>query len=474
MAKIVNPLLFSKKFKIDQALFDKEGLIDPILNADTKLFIDPLLLEASKNKIISQKAFGALKGRFKEIIGLVEISETKKDVAWRNAFKKLDLSETTETCLGYGSASISGSSRPDTLKQTILTTAKEIITLGEKNPQIISLMGLLEEGVGPDTISDMTTNFIKPVLAEITEDFCKRHNIPVKQFPKYENRFLPENPCRQGYPVLFVPKDILRHLPIANDWTEVSKVVLEVDDIRNAVNQLLGDITQATVTERKDAIRKVALQSLHNFREILEAILNSGAHYDANEDIFGYYAFRKIFALDTAAFKWKKVPAYNTDKVGLIAIVKEIIEHFKKLMEDNNLWELIWSGNKPRRERAAQLLFFAVADVFCKTNNIDVSPEMNAGGGPVDFKFSKGYKNKVLVEIKLSTGKVVHGYTKQLEIYKKASNTDSAVFLIMDVGGMKNKLGRIQALQQVKIKAGEAASEIVLIDAKKKKSASKV
>ena len=473
MAKILNPVLFSKHFEIDPVLLDTQGFIDPILNADTKLFIDPLLLEASSNPVVNKKAFNILKGRFQEVISLVDASKTTADVAWRSAAKRLDLSETSETCLGYGSASISGSSRPDSLKQKILTTAKEIITLGEHNPQIISLMGLLEEGVGPDTISDMTTNFIQPVLAEITEAFCQKNKIKTKQFSRYENRSLPENPYRPGSPVLLVPKDVVRHLPIANDWDEVSKVVFEIEDIRTAVNRLLGDITRATVTEKKDAIRQVALQSLHNFQEIFEAILNSGSHYDPNDDIFGYYAFRKVFAMDLSFFKGKIGQQKKADKDELLRIVKEIILHFQRMVEDNNLWELLWSKNKPRRERAAQLLFFAVAESFCKANDIDVSPEMNAGGGPVDFKFSKGYKNKVLVEIKLSTGTVVHGYEKQLEIYKKASDTDAGIFMVVDVGGIKGKLQRIKNLRELKIKAGESTSEIFLVDAKKKKSASK-
>ena len=197
-SKIVHPVLFSQYFKIKPASLDQAGLIDPILNADTKLFIDPLLLEASSNPIIAKKAFNLLKTKFSEIITLLDASRAKDDIAWRSAFKKLDLSEAPQTCLGYGSASISGSGRPDSLKQTILLTAKEIITLGEDNPQIISLMGLLEEGVGPDTISDMTTNFTIPILAEITETFCKKHKITTKKFKKYNDRFLPENPFRLG------------------------------------------------------------------------------------------------------------------------------------------------------------------------------------------------------------------------------------------------------------------------------------
>ena len=65
------------------------------------------------------------------------------------------------------------------------------------------------------------------------------------------------------------------------------------------------------------------------------------------------------------------------------------------------------------------------------------------GGGPIDFKFSSGYHARVLVEMKRSGGTVVHGYEKQLEFYKDASQTDFALFVIMDYGDLGNKLGPV-------------------------------
>jgi hypothetical protein len=40
MAKLINPKLFSQQFGINPTELDKEGLLDPVLNADTKLFVD--------------------------------------------------------------------------------------------------------------------------------------------------------------------------------------------------------------------------------------------------------------------------------------------------------------------------------------------------------------------------------------------------------------------------------------------------
>ncbi len=118
------------------------------------------------------------------------------------------------------------------------------------------------------------------------------------------------------------------------------------------------------------------------------------------------------------------------------------------------------------------MIFFAVADTFCKANDIDIAPETNPGGGPVDFRFSKGYTNRVLVEIKLSKGKVVQGYKTQIGIYQGASDTDRAIFLLINVGKMGQKLAEIEKHRDAQVQAGLVASEIMLVDGRRRRSAS--
>lgn len=95
------------------------------------------------------------------------------------------------------------------------------------------------------------------------------------------------------------------------------------------------------------------------------------------------------------------------------------------------------------------------------------------GGGPVDFKFSHRYNSRVLVEMKRSGGTVEHGYTKQLEAYRNAAQTDFAIFVVIDYGDAGQKIKRINKLRDLQLTLGKRASEIVIIDARKKLSASK-
>lgn len=471
---LVHPVLFSKHFKIAPQKLDAAKLLDTILNSDTKLFIDPLLIYKSQNPLIKRDGRKAIERAFNDVIGLVDISDAEGDAAWKGAFKALNLDERPETSLGYGGAGNSGSSPPAKTRNGILRTAKQIITLGEKNPDMIPLMGLFEEGVGPDILSDMTTNFLLPVLCEITEEFCSANGIPCHQFgAKYSNRNLPENPYRPTEPVILVPRDLLRDLPLAADWSDVSRVVLQVQEVRDAVNQMFGNFAQATISDKKRAIREISLKSVRILRLIISAVAGASESYDEKADLDGFYQFRKILYQDPQVFAGMvKAPA-TMDAAALRTTVLSIINQFKNLVEDNNMWELLWNGDSPRHERASQLLFFAVANVMCAVNNVDISPETNSGGGPVDFKFSTGFHGRLVVEMKLSKGTVESGYKTQLEIYKKAAATSAGIFVVMDIGGMGMKLKKIQRMRDAAIAAGEQADDIVVIDARRKASASK-
>jgi hypothetical protein len=49
-ARWLVPILFSTHFGLDSSLLDAAGLIDPFIDVDIPLFIDPVLLEKSSNK----------------------------------------------------------------------------------------------------------------------------------------------------------------------------------------------------------------------------------------------------------------------------------------------------------------------------------------------------------------------------------------------------------------------------------------
>lgn len=476
MKAFSDPTLFSKHFNIDPEELSKAGLIDPFLDVDTQLFIDPILLEKCANTLISGEAHTALRNHFGNVFRLLAISAKEGDAPWKGAQRLLDLTEAPFNGLGYGKGDRDGTSRPDELRDTILRTSKEVVQLGEADPEMISLMGFFEENVGPDTISDLTSRIIFPQLAQITKDFCLSNGIAVKKSNASPNFELPHFKGQSGRmrALVLVPRDILRDLPMARDWSEVFDAAQENQAVRDRVNEFLAGIAKPTVAERKSALRRAAMQSDEAMNEFVRAMKEAAKYYDPAEDVLGYYKLREILNSDLKAFL--SLARFDGSKGPLEVkrIVMETIEMFKHHVEKGNLWEELWVDGKPKKERAAQLIYYAIADCYCRANNIDISPEAHMGGGPIDFKFSVGYNARVLVEMKRSGGQVVHGYEKQLEIYKEAARTNYGIFVVIDYGdGLMPKLNAIRRIQKGRQDTGEEASEIIVIDARPKASASK-
>lgn len=135
MAKIFNPTLFSTHFGIDNSLLEQAGFIDPFIDLDTQLFIDPVLLEKSSNSIIATEAIQRFRNHFQNFVRLLNISRAQGDAAWRGASRLLDLSEPPQNGLGYGGSGRSGSSRPDEIREMILKTSKESLPWALMTPK---------------------------------------------------------------------------------------------------------------------------------------------------------------------------------------------------------------------------------------------------------------------------------------------------------------------------------------------------
>lgn len=239
------------------------------------------------------------------------------------------------------------------------------------------------------------------------------------------------------------------------------------------MNAFLGGLAKPTVADRKAALRRAVMDSAELFDLFLQSIKDFAAHYDVNKDALGYYRLKALLGNEKSQFKIEKKYDLSGGISIIVAMVHDTLAMFKHHVEKGNLWEELWVDGVPKRERAAQLIYFALADCFCIANDLDISPEANMGGGPIDFKFSKGYSARVLVEMKKSGGSVRHGYEKQLEFYKEAARTFHGIFVIIDFGDLGQKLAQIQAIRAERINAGEPASDIVIIDATPKASASK-
>jgi hypothetical protein len=484
MARISNPITFSRHFDFDANKLDSAGATDPTLTFDTRLFIDPLLLAGCRQVEISKDAAANFRLHFERIAKLLSRSTHENDRLWSAAADLFDFRETAPakgTGLGYGANSVSGRGFGPELTARLMKTAKEIIDLGITDPDLFLLLGLLEDGVGPDLIGDMTTRIILPDLvrfnARVLEDFLPTILRDYEyEMPNGSVVRLPTNPYSpMPLPVVLVPTDILRKLPIALSWSDIADAASKNERIRKRTNQEIGGIWVSFSRRDKARLRAEAFKDPDVLKALLATVKRvPQTPYDSRGDPAGEVFWHELarYLLEREPFN---VPApLSHDADGLRQVVRRIIEQFRHLVEERDLAKELWTGDRPRHEKASQRLFFVVADCYCRASNIDITPEAETGVGPVDFKFSRGYSTRLLVEIKLSTSKkVTAGYEKQIIAYARGESA-AALYLIINVGGRFESLRkRLDAARLHALKESRFAPELIYIDGNVKTSASK-
>lgn len=474
MAKARNPITLSREFGIDQKVLARLGVLDATLAIDTKLFIDPLLLSRSKHAEFSKDAVQQYNSHFDTIIRLLANSRSEGDPAWKAAEKKLAFPEISGTCLGYGAGSIHGSGFGPKLTNRVLHVAAQIVEIGVRDSDLFSAMALFESDIGPDRISDMTTNIIISALSAFNARILGELGLKGKTFPI--GKFLVNPHEEKRTPIILIPTDILRKLPIAHDWDSIADAARRNEELRTRINKHVASIWTKKTKRDKVRLKTQALANKEAFETLLKAIKSAPAQpYDITSDPEGVitWATKGEQYAEKFPLKFKKKSTNTLD--GVFVIVKEIVEQFRHLIENNGLNKELYQTNKsPRHESTSQRLFFAVAYAYCRANNVDISPEIDTGSGKIDFKFSIGFNARVLVEIKLSTNpKAVTGYQTQLEVYKAAEETMKAIYLVIDVGKMGSKEKILTKLRNEARKRNEPLSDLEFVDGTIKPTASK-
>lgn len=480
----VKPILFSKHFGINPSDLTRAGVFDPSLNVDTLLFPDPLLLEKSAHPEMrdARKTFDDHFERIRKL--LLASKGDEHHVGWRAAQRMMRFPEIRGTCLGYGSGTISGSGAGPKMTTRLMRTGYQVASLGIDDPDLFMAIGLFEEDFGPDLIGDMFTNVCFSDIVKFNARISVDLQLPTEMFPirlangqQFSGNFVP-NPTMpdRRVPVILLPLDILRDLPIAQDWRGVQEVSEQNQAFRDSLNESVVNLWSKKTLESKDRLKDWALKGRENFGDLLDLLHGmDGKPYDFSADRFGEIIWRSFEDKFLSKYPLDLKGIVINDQISALAVVDKIIEQFRFLIEDRDVWrELYTDTGAPRLEKAAQRLFYIAAVSYCEANNLDITPEADTGRGPVDFKFSNSYNGRVLVEIKLSkNSKVVSGYERQLKIYDTAEKSFASRYIIIDVGNLGNRLTDVYAARDRRLEMHSSAPKVVYIDGKPRQSASK-
>jgi hypothetical protein len=469
------PTRLSEAIGVTHKALITEGAFDSFIDVDSLLYIDPHLLASSSAKELSGSA-ERFKKYFNAVLKLLKVSKTRGDLAWKQATTRLTFRELPYIALGYTESGTRGRAIGPRLAAELTGLAKQIVDAGIEDPDMFTLLGLLQDGVGPDLISDMTAEIILPDLLEFTARVAKKLKL------RSQPLLVPGGPydvpvTRDGQWVILVPADILRSLPVAHSWSDVDTVASHNAALRAKVNQQIGDTwRQATNRIKKKELKDAILRHPDLMRDLIDQYRAKKAKgYDFSSDPEGIQVWFEVAEdlagstpLDLTPFR-----VLSPDK--LLVLVRTLCARFRELVENNRLSRVLYNDDgSRRREKAAQLFFFALASFYCEANNLDVSPESDAGAGPVDFKVSVGHQANVTVEVKLTSNpNLVHGFQEQLPAYNRAERTSHGILLVIRNGEHKKKLKDLDVALVESKKRGETVPEVVIVDGRPRPAASK-
>lgn len=349
----------------------------------------------------------------------------------------LELREVHELCIGYSDSGTHGSGSGKGLATQIARGLLSAVRQGIKKLEHFEEVQIFEEGIGADRISDATAGILRHRLAEYTQDVVRRHALQSQEIRYLRSWFdlkrgrwqaarynLPLNPYTNS-PILLVPEDYLRSLPTinANDFWDYC-----YDTQNELIRREFGD--EITHNVDKATIVKFARKHPELRKQYVGVKEERGSEpYDLKTDPSGFY--RPYLGAQTWASQNPLHLTISSSSELLDAILK-FVDQFRNYVENNDGWRLLWNDDaSPKKEVAFQALFSGVLIPHCQANDIDISKEANIGRGPVDFKFSKGYSKRVLVEAKLAANsKFWSGLTKQLPKYLKAEQIEQGIFLV--------------------------------------------
>lgn len=258
--------------------------VDVDVTTDNRLYLDPYAIQIRDDKW-SADCGDHIRSFFNEVLDSLRSGNAR-----RVEHLLGNLHEPNETFLGQSSGHPSGRGVGRGKARDFARALRNSRAFSTGLLSDISEAELFIEGVGPDTISDLTTNILRRKLAVYTKDQCDLHGIPVQEVGNIGPHWSIERndwissyyylPIVRGYPVLLVPKySVRRHLALVSqefyNHYMLSFLQREYLDSRSALVQTFKDGTPYVTKKSVKVVHPYIKDELASFvskhPEVLEA-----------------------------------------------------------------------------------------------------------------------------------------------------------------------------------------------------------
>lgn len=463
------------------------------VNTDTPLYVDPFL--------IYRETSGRWAKAHKKVVAFFELAVTYLNLAngatasmhWSKAERLFNFPEPKEFALGLSMGHPEGSGvGPDTA--SLMVQALDRYRHRARTPeQIMGIFQVVVPGMGVDRISDMICNILKEDFIRYTKKVCEKHGAPTQEVLVRHAAWdqlgvwhdlpceLPASPVFSGG-LLLVPKRLLKEIPrVTPDgfwhWSEINRN----EELRFQFNyDLSQNLTGAEKTRRA---RELAERDPDMLLEYIDSSIGSAnlESYNVDDDpelLVGWNDAGDKFARQMAPV------APPQGQADFERWLTDLAHSFKYEVENSDLWRVVWNDPvngkyiKHRQEKIVQAVARVAWVQQCKAANVDMSREADVGRGPVDFKFSRGWDLRGLLEVKhISNSAFFHGVTEQLPVYLRAEQIRFGIYLCIGYSDRdfdEDRIERVHDHCRVLASAQGVNVTPIFVDARPKPPASKV
>jgi len=456
---------FSDFFNLNPDVIEKYGAFNISLINDFPLFIDPFLLFNSDKKEYQEMHAEIL--HYLSFLRDRSISITQvSDGLLRSWYC---FPEVKQTWLGYSKISNKGRGPGMEFARALNGNLHGIFSNFDDNKisrsSHLEKLCLIKENIGRDNISDFITNLIKGYLLQYTQNFAQKYidKSYLRKFTARHTKFnyktftwntekfiLPSWSFSQNKVdfVLLTPKDLLTK---DDNWINKTDLYNKFNDIVSSLenNELRSQLNfyfsqslpkpEYTKKGKEKAFRKTDIAAAVNavikkYPEFLDYYIKYKEDHGKEAKSLSeerVEEVNKLFVKNLSVFinqLSQKTEFYKKEGNTLEESYERII-FLKNVIENKDGYRIFYINGKPmKRETDIHIMF----RLTWFASSSAVSREANEGRGPVDFVISKGVFDKTLVEFKLaSNSKLRQNLANQVEIYKKAHDTEKSIKAIL-------------------------------------------
>ena len=250
---------FSEYFSLNKNQAELD-FVDVNPEKDLHLFLDPFVV-SSQNNDWADQCNTHIVSFFETLLGYIRSYDD------RNAIRLLEkLGEPNETCLGFSQENPSGRGIGGIQARDLLRHLKKSKAVQTGLISDIAELDLFVDNIGPDKISDMTTNILRGLLIKYTQEQCDLHGIELTHkvpsgyiWDIEKKRWIQDYvylPVINGKKILLVPKIMVR-------WsTALNSADYYNDFVTNFIREDQLNLNGSLVEVLKNGTRRVTKKSI--------------------------------------------------------------------------------------------------------------------------------------------------------------------------------------------------------------------